>query len=365
MAGHVHVQSSSLPPALPTYILRGHGAQIHALHFFRKNLRLVSGDAEGWVVVWDVSIKRPTADERDYSTTLPIDDAETERKKPWLLHSLTVNALNFCSFASNLMPLEPDGPQEELVLAVPGVEDGAINVTSLPSESRIATIPPPSGTQTGMLMAVALHFPASTKDKRDFTVLAGYESGLVAMWTRPPSAAQARTWQAIFLHQAHAQPVLSIAVDAINGVWFSSSADATLGKYTLAASSSSSSSKDEQPVLLKTKHAGQQALCVRGDGKILATAGWDGRGRVYGVKAFRELAVLKWHKEGMYATAFADVHVEDSGVLEDEKSTQSTEGVVVKKRPLTVVEQRVAKTQSTHWLAAGSKDGKISLWDIY
>nr|POE51797.1 astra-associated protein 1 [Quercus suber] len=82
-------------------------------------------------------------------------------------------------------------------------------------------------------------------------------------------------------------------------------------------------------------------------------------------RAFRELAVLKWHKEGMYATAFADVHVEDSGVLEDEKSTQSTEGVVVKKRPLTVVEQRVAKTQSTHWLAAGSKDGKISLWDIY
>ena len=54
-------QSRTSPPAQPRYILRGHSAQIHAVHFFDSNLKLLSGDAEGWVVIWDVSIKRSLA----------------------------------------------------------------------------------------------------------------------------------------------------------------------------------------------------------------------------------------------------------------------------------------------------------------
>jgi WD40 repeat protein len=55
------LESSSLPPAQPVYVLRGHTAQVHAVHFLRDNLRLLSGDAEGWVVLWDVPIRRPVA----------------------------------------------------------------------------------------------------------------------------------------------------------------------------------------------------------------------------------------------------------------------------------------------------------------
>jgi hypothetical protein len=47
------------PPAQPAYVLRGHVAQIHALHFFRSNTRLLTGDAEGWVVMWDMVSRRP------------------------------------------------------------------------------------------------------------------------------------------------------------------------------------------------------------------------------------------------------------------------------------------------------------------
>ncbi len=45
----------------PTSILRGHKAQVHALCFIRQNERLVSGDADGFVVVWDLTTMRPTA----------------------------------------------------------------------------------------------------------------------------------------------------------------------------------------------------------------------------------------------------------------------------------------------------------------
>jgi hypothetical protein len=49
------------PPATPIYILRGHAAPIHALHLFNRNLRLISADADGWTVVWDLVMKRPVA----------------------------------------------------------------------------------------------------------------------------------------------------------------------------------------------------------------------------------------------------------------------------------------------------------------
>lgn len=51
-----HTQQS---PATPLYILRGHTAPIHALDIFSQNLRLVSGDADGWIVIWDLVTKRP------------------------------------------------------------------------------------------------------------------------------------------------------------------------------------------------------------------------------------------------------------------------------------------------------------------
>ena len=50
-----------LPPAQPAFILRGHSAQIHALHFTPGNARLLTADADGWVVSWNLAFKRPVA----------------------------------------------------------------------------------------------------------------------------------------------------------------------------------------------------------------------------------------------------------------------------------------------------------------
>ena len=119
-----------------------------------------------------------------------------------------------------------------------------------------------------------------------------------------------------------------------------------------------------------TKHAGQQGLAVRrGDGKIFATAGWDGRVRVYSCKTLAELAVLRWHDVGCYAVAFADVGAEGEGEggagAEAEDRERRGGGAVVPSGELSVRERRIKMAQETHWLAAGSKDGRISLWDIY
>jgi len=199
-----------------------------------------------------------------------------------------------------------------------------------------------------MLMAVRLHFPPTATTP---LVAAGYESGHVALWHLNPAS---NKWETTYLHKPHSQPVLSLDVAPSIGCFFSSSADAIVARHPLLGLDHG----EAQAKVMQTKHAGQQSLSVRGDGKVFATAGWDGRVRVYATKGMKELAVLKWHKEGCYATAFAEI-------LNDQPRASMNDDGTVARRELTVAQQRAFKSQSTHWLAAGSKDGKVSLWDIY
>jgi WD40 repeat protein len=196
-----------------------------------------------------------------------------------------------------------------------------------------------------MLMAVSLHLPDNATTP---LVAAGYESGHVALWHHNPTT---RKWQTTYLRKPHSQPVLSLDIAPSIGCFFSSSADAIVARHPLVETG------ETETKVVQTRHAGQQSLSVRADGKIFATAGWDGRVRVYATKGLKELAVLKWHKEGCYATAFA-------AILDDTLKASEDDGTVVR-QGLTVTQQRAIKSQSTHWLAAGSKDGKVSLWDIY
>ena len=51
----------NLPPATPAYILREHKAPVHALQFIYHNAFLISGDSEGWLIIWSLASKRSVA----------------------------------------------------------------------------------------------------------------------------------------------------------------------------------------------------------------------------------------------------------------------------------------------------------------
>ncbi|KAB8255800.1 WD repeat protein [Aspergillus pseudonomiae] len=397
------------PPASPTYILRGHASPIHALHIFHQNLRLISGDADGWVIVWDLVFKRPVAvwkahegailevkgfsfsneivtevythgrdhklcvwrfraqDEDLLQKTLPVDMREQQQSQatqPWLVHSLPVNALNFCAFSMLFLDNQtaPDAsdaqpPGRASLFAVPNALDsGAIDLFHLPRERRLCTIPAGTAAQTGMVMAVALFYSSS----RELHVAAAYEDGQVMVFARRGAQdfsgnAISWKWEKVYVARPHSQPALSIDVFPAGGYFVSSSADALLVRHPVPGFGETTTLKT-----VDTKHSGQQGLRIRSDGRVFATAGWDSRIRVYSCKTMRELAVLKWHKEGCYAVAFADVVGFD--VSGGTATTTKGDGEF---SLATVQRQRNQKVQKTHWLAAGSKDGKISLWDIY
>lgn len=210
-----------------------------------------------------------------------------------------------------------------------------------------------------MLMAVGLHCCQDESSKPTLAVFAGYESGQVALFT---ANTLSKTWNLVYICKPHAQPVLSISSVPSQSVFLTSGADAVIARHPLP-STAHTHLDTTTPEILQTKHAGQQSITARSDGKIFATAGWDGRARVYSAgskgKGMRELAVLKWHREGCYAVAFAEIL---DGVAEAVVSGKDGEVV---KRELTVAERRVQRASQGHWLAVGSKDGKVSLWEIY
>ncbi|KAL2159495.1 hypothetical protein VTH06DRAFT_2500 [Thermothelomyces fergusii] len=480
-------------PAQPKSILRGHKAQVHVAAFVRSNDRLVTGDAEGFVVAWDLTIMRPRAvwrahgnailgiagwgpdrlithgrdnklivwkvsaeEEGRLSTALPLDTTPEPRPQPWILHMLEVNTMNFCSFAHcSASPGRGTDPSalSEILVAVPNtLASEAIDIFHLPSQVRQHTVR--LGDKNGMVMALAIFHLG-----QDLTLVAGYENGkaMVAQLTDHGD------WSVRYQASCHSQPVLSLDVSPGKDFFLTSSADAIIAKHPLpppqqapqqlpspqpdttapgtppptsdsrpgppqtthrgdpsksllaaamsgagpppssAASAASTNNTASRPADLapaqqplrtvNTKHAGQQSLRIRSDGRVFATAGWDARVRVYSAKTLAEVAVLKWHAAGCYATAFASLDKpaaqDEEGTEEEKKKKKKKDGrtptrgggegeehdggadgakelaVVPKLVDVAVRDKRVQQARRAHWLAAGSKDGKVSLWDVF
>ena len=97
--------------------------------------------------------------------------------------------------------------------------------------------------------------------------------------------------------------------------------------------------------------AGMNQVAVRQDGRLAATAGWDGTVRIFDLrKQLRLLAALTYHRDGVHAVAFAT----------PAPTTAPAPGVGGGARPFG------GATDSDPWLlASGGTDGRIALWRLY
>ena len=300
------------------------------------------------------------------STTLPADGATTQQPQPWLLHALLVNALNFCAFdicpeQCNVSVL-PERGHESLLLATPnGLDQGGIDVFQLPSERRVMQIGSDATENSCMVMALALFWHLGS---HLLNLASGYEDGSVLLQHLVEGDGKTQRWQRLATCKPHSQLVLSLDISPDQTYLLTSSADAVIAKIQIPLYASVSNQAQTTVKILNTKHAGQQGLCIRPDGRIFATAGWDKRVRVYSTATLKELAVLKWHTAGCYATAFANTQINVDGSSHQENSGTAQNTVV--RNALDIIKyDREVKAKKTHWLAVGSKDCKISLWDIY
>jgi WD40 repeat protein len=332
--GHRSVERHDIivrPPREPRKL----GVEADRIYYYRHG-------RDGHLRVWHLDETTP------FSTKLPVEGEESHRPAPWLRHSLAVNTLNFCSFS---MCQEGAKPSESIMVAFPAKRIGAVDVYGLPSEALLHKVPASTAVaKPNMVMALRLVLLASD----NLCLLTALESGAVIaqVCVRETSA-----WTTVYHSTVHTQPTLGLDVALRSGCYFTSGADAVVARHVLPVDGNPVTA---EPEVSKTGHAGQQNLSLRSDDSLFATAGWDSRVRVYSAKSMREVAVLTFHKGSCYAVAFGDMPT-DSTEQEpaEQKSKLSTTGVTLSSG------RREKASKATHWLAAGSKDGKVSLWDVF
>ncbi|XP_057161824.1 guanine nucleotide-binding protein subunit beta-like protein 1 isoform X2 [Ursus arctos] len=288
--------ASPLPPPDPQFVLRGTQSAVHALHFFggargQERPLLLSGSLSGLVHIWSLQTRRAVATLDGHGgqcvtwlQTLPqghqlLSQGRDLKLRLWdlaegrnaVVDSVPLESLGFCR--SSVLARG----QERWMLAMPG--RGSEEADSSPRP----------------------------------LLLAGYEDGSVALWDVSERKVCSRV-------ACHTEPVMGFDFDSQKARGVSGSAEKALAVWSL----------DEQQALQVCRtheltNPGIADVKIRPDRKILATAGWDHRVRVFHWRTMKPLAVLSFHSATVHCVAFA------------------TDGL----------------------LAAGSGDQRISIWSLY
>ncbi|KAA8917136.1 hypothetical protein TRICI_000703 [Trichomonascus ciferrii] len=331
------------------------------MHGLSITCEVVSGDEGGWVFVWSLVTRRPTAvfrahekavikvqwfnsggriithgrDNKLYifqlgqelTTKIPTkNDTGEQWLKPLMVHSQDVNALNFCAFSM----------YDDTLIAVPGtLSSETVDVYELGAGNQLrrplkAIKPPEETSKTGIVMALVV-----TKDR----LAVGYESGTIVIFEWDSSG----SFHVIASHKPHSQAALSLALH--KNLLVSSAADQYLVKYDISTGKLLDS--------LGTGHTGLQSAAIRSDGKILAVVGWDNMVRVFQLSNFKPLAVFKTTSQpGSTTISFSPINNPNN-----ENNSQALQSKIeqIKK----------SKIMASHWLAVGGKDGRIGLFELY
>ncbi|XP_062874354.1 guanine nucleotide-binding protein subunit beta-like protein 1 [Trichomycterus rosablanca] len=316
------------PPPDPVFTLRGSSASVNTLHFDCAEAGrplLYSGSETGLVHVWNLNTRRTERVLDGHagssvlwvrtvcSTNTLLSQGRDMRVCVWDLnqgrgavtHSVHTGSVGFCRCSL----LEEDGGRA--LLALPAENMEGIKVMELTSHTEICSLIPE--TKHGMLMCMKMWQADSGP-----LLCAGYEDGSLVIW----DVSQRRPLSSL---KVHPEPVMCLDFDVGRQKGVSGSSENILSAWTLDGQQNL-----QMQASVTLTNPGLSHLCIRDDGKILATAGWDGNVRVFAWKKLKPLAVLQHHKDLVHCVAFSD-HPEPSRRL----------------------------------LAAGSKDQRISLWSIY
>ncbi|XP_027715235.1 guanine nucleotide-binding protein subunit beta-like protein 1 isoform X2 [Vombatus ursinus] len=292
----------ALAPPSPQFVLRGSQSAVNTLHFSCRSKAhspplLFSGSLGGLIHVWNLETRR-------VDTTL---DGHAGQSVYWVKtlegqHLLLSQGrdLKLCLWD---LAEGRNAPVDSLSLDSVGFCKGSVLT---------------EGTQGCWLLAVPgkdMDEPASSSGP---LLLAGYEDGSVILWDVSERSVLSRL-------ACHEEPVMSLDFDSGRARGVSGSSEKVLCVWSL----------DEQQNLKVCRtqeltNPGIADVAIRPDGKILATAGWDHRIRLFGWKQLKPLAVLDYHSAAVHCVAFSDPG-----------------------RP------------GEQLLAGGSKDQRISVWSVY
>lgn len=295
----------------------------------------MSASASGDITVWDLLSRRPALERRAAHDCRVLHlavhagsgrvvsqgrgghvcvwDPELQRSAPEF--ELRTGCYNFCRF--DLHAPQSALPTSWSVL-LPGEETSVVAAWCPGSAEPALRLIPPRHQAMGMCTSATFVSRAGVHGLPD--VVAGYEDGTLAVW-------DARVGKLRAALRIHDELVLQVCMTGhSSGV--SASADTKLGVFSWAAGPDLQLSRT-LPIPVgheDLQTGGVNRLALRDDGRIIASAGWDRRVRIWQCHNWKPLAVLRHHTDTVNDVSFSP---------------------------------------HTQHLASASKDKTIALWDVF
>uniref|UniRef100_UPI003590190C guanine nucleotide-binding protein subunit beta-like protein 1 n=1 Tax=Myxine glutinosa TaxID=7769 RepID=UPI003590190C len=327
-------------PPPPLFVLREGDSGISAVHFPQQEGEakiIYSGCESGQVRVWDLGSRRVQQELKAHGDKtilwLHFDDGSlfSQGRDGWVRRwsmeegradicaSFIVEGLGFCKAAlSKGMSDEVEETGRQL-LAVPGKEMDEVCLYDVASGHQVGTLK--SAAEPSLGMVTCMQF-LQISSGAGLLLLAGYESGSLCLW-------DIRMGQLLSRSPARQDPIFCLAWDGLTGTCVSAGPGESLETWKL------NDGRDlEHDSSIPLPQHGVSALKIRGDGRLLAAGCWDGRIRIWS-RHYRPLASLAFHRRGLCDLDFADPS------------------------------PRAAHCAGRRLLAAASRDGQLSVWDLY
>ena len=254
----------------------------------------------------------------DISHSIGTRSSTAPAPEPTLVRTIGVNALNFskCSFSAPLV-------------AVPNALDAAyIDILDLRTGVRVneAIGRPDIKRHVGKREAIVMSLHLL-----DRGVIAGYEDGYLKRWTLDGQL----LWHA----RCHSESVMAMSVGQHCGV--SVAADDRLTKFNVETG---------ETQLVQTRTPGNASVAISPDAKSIAIGAWSGSIDVYSATdPLTQWGSLGYHRDTVECLTFAHVATRDDD--DDDDHHQGSD------------EDEMGDKQVV--LAAGGRDGKVSLWKYH
>ncbi|CAI5745517.1 unnamed protein product [Peronospora destructor] len=320
--------SSNAPE--PLGVLRGHGAPVNSVSFLSASI-IVSGAGDGAVKIWDLKSRRELATNVAAHSHAGVLHAATlrgtaasEQKfvtqgrdgfvKLWDVRSFDAAtdplATFYCGSHSFTKFATLRWPSKDLansnLLVCPSSVDSKLLVFDIRvncSSPALTLDVPDAATKRGLCMSLSLFDSSVAKSNNDADgsvqtyISAGFEGGqLVILDLRSGGKIACETTVT-----QGANALLSFDVtDDGRSVICGSSGDELYEAIFNAASYTLHSRS-----FFTCTHGGFSSVCIRRDQRIVATAGWDHRVRVFHLRKLKPLAVLKYHSDSVFALDFS------------------------------------------------------------